>query len=274
MIQTIRVAADIARHAGSILMDFRRKGIGFELKGDFDLVTEADRTSEAYIVRELQKAFPADGIVGEEGSRITGTSEYRWYIDPLDGTTNFAHSFPAYCVSIGLARGDEPVAGVIYDPTRDELFHSTPEEGALLNNQPIRVSPCSTLETALIATGFPSRRRHLNVNVHFFYQTSLITHGVRRTGSAAIDLANVACGRAEGFWEFQLNSWDMAAGVAILRAAGGKVTDMRGGAFRLDGPHILATNNHIHAETLTLFDRVFRNEVTWPMVQISPESAD
>jgi len=191
----VEIAADIAREAGASISEFARRRIGFELKGAYDLVTEADRTSERIIVARLRQHFPTHAVMAEEGSGSDGSSEYQWYVDPLDGTTNFAHGFPVYNVSIGLARAGELIAGVIYDPTRDEMFQAEAGSGAFLNQQPIHVTPTARIDDSLSATGFPSRKRHQNINIHFYYQLAMTSHGVRRAGAAAIDLAYVACGR-------------------------------------------------------------------------------
>jgi myo-inositol-1(or 4)-monophosphatase len=184
-------------------------------------------------------------------------AELRWYVDPLDGTTNFAHGFPMWNVTLALARRGEVIAGVVYDPLNRELFTAERGAGARLNGAAIRVSKTTTLNDSLVATGFPSRRRHQNVNIHFYYQVAMLTHGVRRGGSAAIDLAYTACGRLEGFWEFGLNPWDMAAGTLLIEEAGGQVSGMRGEPLDLHGRYLLADNGFIHAETLALFEDVF-----------------
>jgi myo-inositol-1(or 4)-monophosphatase len=255
MASFVDAAIEIAREAGQVLMAHR--GVGFELKGEHDLVTAADRASEKLIIGHLTKQFPQHGIVGEEGARVEMDAEYRWYVDPLDGTTNFAHGYPMWNVTLGLAKGNEVIAGVVYDPLNRELFAAEKGAGARLNGAPIRVSPAATLNDSLLSTGFPSRRRHLNVNIHFYYQTAMLTHGIRRGGSAAIDLAYTACGRLEGFWEFGLNPWDMAAGILLVQEAGGTVSGMRGEPVDLYGPYLLADNSLIHQETLSLFDEIF-----------------
>ncbi|MCS7023818.1 MAG: inositol monophosphatase [Bryobacteraceae bacterium] len=258
-------AVDIAKEAGSLLLHYLERKVGFELKGDYDLVTEADRASEQLIVNRLRSLFPTHSIVAEEGSGEEGTSEYCWYVDPLDGTTNFAHGFPMFNVTLALERAGELIAGVVYDPLRQEVFCAERGGGAYLNHHRIQVSKSRQLSESLIATGFPSRRRHLNINVHFYHQLAMATHGVRRGGSAALDLAYVACGRLDGFWEFGLNPWDMAAGVLLVEEAGGKVSDMKGGNLQLRGPHLLADNGHIHSEILTLFSEIFRGEYRFPL---------
>lgn len=266
----LETAVEVAREAGALITRFAERRIGYELKGDFDLVTEADRSSERLIVERLRTHFPTHGIVGEEGGGQEGTSGYRWYVDPVDGTTNFAHGFPVYNVTMGLERNGELIAGVIYDPTRDEMFKAERGSGAWLNNRRIQVSKVPRLDASLVATGFPSRKRHENVNVHFYYQLAMITHGVRRAGAAAIDLAYVACGRLEAFWEFGLNPWDMAAGILMVQEAGGRTTDMTGQPCSLRGPHLLVNNGLIHDEMVGLFGEIFRGVYRYPMPNIPP----
>lgn len=255
MANFLDAAIEIAQEAGRILMFHR--GVGFELKGEHDLVTAADRASERFIVEQLQQRFPGHGIVAEEGGRAEMRSEFRWYVDPLDGTTNFAHGFPLWNVTLALARNEHVIAGVICDPLNRELFTAERGAGARLNGAPIHVSGTRDLDSALLATGFPSRKRHENVNIHFYFQTAMITHGVRRGGSAALDLAYAACGRLDGFWEFGLNPWDMAAGTLLVEEAGGKVSGMRGEPLDLRGKHLLADNGLLHDETLDLFEEIF-----------------
>lgn len=260
------IAEGIARQAGSLLRGFYEKGVTMEYKGDVDLVTEADRASEQLIGEKLKAAFPDHGIYGEEGTRDRLESEYRWYIDPLDGTTNFAHQFPVFCVSMGLERrapglaadqDGEMVAGVIYDPLRDEMFSAERGRGAWLNGRRLKVSKTKTLAEALTATGFPSQKRHMSPNVHFYQQITLRSHGVRRAGSAALDLAYVACGRLDGYWEFKLNPWDTSAGVLLVEEAGGSVTHFDGGKFTLDSREVLATNGLIKGELEHIFKEMF-----------------
>ncbi len=255
MTDYVDAAIEIARDAGQVLLAHR--GIGFELKGEHDLVTAADRASEQLILKRLKERFPEHGIVAEEGGRAEMHAALRWYVDPLDGTTNFAHGFPMWNVTLALARNDEVIAGVVYDPLNRELFAAEKGAGARLNGAPIQVSKARVLNDSLVATGFPSRRRHLNVNIHFYYQMAMLTHGVRRGGSAAIDLAYTACGRLEAFWEFGLNPWDMAAGTLLVQEAGGSVSGMRGEPVDLNGRYVLADNGLIHQETLQLFEEVF-----------------
>ena len=259
-------ASAIAREAGAGLRTFFEQGVETEYKGDVDLVTVADRTSEKLIRERLSEAFPEHGVYGEEGTRDRLEGEYRWYVDPLDGTTNFAHGFPHFCVSLGLekrtpgqAAGQDGtlVAAVIYDPLLDELFAAERGRGATLNGRPMRVSRTPELAESLVATGFPSRKRHESPNVHFYQEFTLRSHGVRRAGSAALDLAYVAAGRLEGFWEFNLNPWDTAAGILLVEEAGGQVTGFAGQHFKLDSREILASNRLIHAELVSLFKDLF-----------------
>jgi myo-inositol-1(or 4)-monophosphatase len=259
-------AQEIALEAGARLREFLAQGVETEYKGDVDLVTVADRTVEKLIRSRLGEAFPEHGIYGEEGTRERMDGEFRWYVDPLDGTTNFAHGFPQFCVSMGLERRSPGLgldqdgtleAAVIYDPMRNELFTAERGRGARLNGKPMRVSRIPELAESLLSTGFPSRKRHASPNVHFYQEFTLRSHGVRRAGSAALDMAYVACGRLEAFWEFNLSPWDTAAGILLVEEAGGRVTDFAGNHFRLDSREILASNGLIHAELVDLFNNMF-----------------
>jgi myo-inositol-1(or 4)-monophosphatase len=260
---------EIAREAGALLAGYFERRVSFELKGEFDLVTEADLASEKLVMERLSARFPTHAIVAEESGGRQGASEYRWYVDPLDGTTNFAHSFPVFCVSLGLERAGELIAGVIFDPLRGEMFSAERGAGAYLNGRRIHVSKSSRLMDSLVGTGFPSRKRHQSINVHFYHQLAMATHGVRRAGSAALDIAYVACGRLDAFWEFGLNPWDMAAGVLMVTEAGGARTDMRGGPHDLHGPHLLVDNGLIHAEILELFGEIFAGQYRVPLPTIN-----
>jgi myo-inositol-1(or 4)-monophosphatase len=273
MASPLETAVAIAQEAGALIANYAERRPAFEIKGEQDLVTEADRASEALIIDRLRSHFPSHGIVAEESGLHESSSDYRWYVDPLDGTTNFAHGFPAYNVTLALEKAGELVCGVVYDPTRNELFTAESGGGAYLNNRRMSVSASPRMEEALLSTGFPSRKRHENINVHFFYQLSIITHGIRRTGSAAIDLAYVASGRSDGFWEFGLNPWDMAAGVLMIREAGGRVTNMKGGSLSLAGPHLLATNGRIHDQVLAQFGDVFAGKWEHSLPQTSTHAS-
>ncbi len=268
MASYLETAAEIAREAGALILQYLERRIGFELKGDFDLVTEADRASERLIVERLLSHFPSHSIVAEEGGGQQTSSEYRWYVDPLDGTTNFAHGFPSFNVTMACEKGGELIAGVVFDPLRNEMFAAEKGAGAYLNNRPIRVTKTSKIEATLVATGFPSRKRHENVNVHFYYQLAMLSHGVRRAGSAALDLAYVAAGRLDAFWEFSLNPWDMAAGVLLIREAGGTCTDMHGAPLDLRGPHILADNGAVHEPIVQLFEEIFSGNYRFPLPEM------
>ncbi|RXH57009.1 inositol monophosphatase family protein [Granulicella sibirica] len=260
------VAMGIAREAGALLKEYYEHGVAMEYKGDVDLVTAADRASEALIVKRLEAAFPDHGVYGEEGTRDGLDREFRWYVDPLDGTTNFAHGFPAFCVLLGLERrraglapdeDGEMVAAITYDALRDEMFVAERGRGAWLNGHRIHVSKTETLQESLTATGFPSQKRHENPNVHFYQEITLRSHGVRRAGSAGLDLAYVACGRLDGYWEFKLNPWDTSAGYLLVEEAGGTLTHFDGGKFTLDSREVLATNGLIQGEMLHLFADMF-----------------
>jgi len=257
--------SQIAREAGALLMEYFRQHVTVEYKGEADLVTIADRKAEGLIRERIRERWPAHDILGEEGGLQDTGSDYRWYVDPLDGTTNFAHGFPVFCVSMGLEYKGQRIAGVVYDPTRDELFAAEQGSGAWLNQQPIQVSKTARLSECLVATGFPSHKRHQNPNIFFYHQITLRTHGVRRAGSAALDLCCVACGRFDGFWEFNLNPWDTAAGVLIVQEAGGKVTDFHGGPFQLNSRETLASNGLVHQALQNEFDQIFSGRGLEPL---------
>jgi myo-inositol-1(or 4)-monophosphatase len=261
----LETSVEIAREAGALLSKYFERRVTFELKGEHDLVTEADRASEQLVIERLSAHFPSHSIVAEEGGGHTRSSEYCWYVDPLDGTTNFAHGFPMYNITMALEQSGELIAGVIFDPEHNEMFTAERGSGAYLNNRRVRVSKVNRLENTLVATGFPSRKRHENVNIHFYYQLAMLTHGVRRAGSAALDLAYVASGRLDGFWEFGLNPWDMAAGILLITEAGGKCSDMQDGPVHLRGPHLLADNGLVHQQILDLFGEIFRGEYRHPI---------
>ncbi len=259
-------AAAIAIEAGLLIHDYYKRGVLTEYKGDVDLVTEADRAAETLIVEKLHEAFPKHGIFGEEGTRSLLDAEYRWYVDPLDGTTNFAHGFPYFCVSLGLEHrpaglpqdeDGELIAGVIYQPVHNELFVAEKDGGAYLNGRRLHVSKTKLLQEALLATGFPSHKRHENPNIHFYQQLTLRSHGVRRAGAAALDLAYTAAGRFDAYWEFNLNPWDTAAGVLLVKEAGGTMTGFDGSPFRLESKEILATNGLLQAEIQGFFEDMF-----------------
>jgi len=260
--------AEIAREAGALLMKYFLQHVKVEYKGDADLVTIADRNSEILIRERIKTRWPSHDVLGEEQGLVDTGSDYRWYVDPLDGTTNFAHGFPVFCVSMALEHKNQRIAGVVFDPTRDELFTAERGGGAFLNQQRIQVSKIANLPETLVATGFPSHKRHQNPNIYFYHQITLRTHGVRRAGSAALDLCCVASGRFDGFWEFNLNPWDTAAGVLIVEEAGGKVTDFRGGPFQIDSRETLASNGLVHGALVSEFAQIFDGRGLEPLPDI------
>ena len=257
--------AEIAREAGALLMEFFHRRVKIEYKGDADLVTEADRSSEKLILERIRTQWPDHEVIGEEGARIETGGNYRWYVDPLDGTTNFAHGYPVFCVSLGLTSRGKRKAAVLYDPTRDELFAAEVGKGAFLNGKKIEVSKTPKLAQSLVATGFPSHKRHKNPNIYFYHQLTLRSHGVRRAGSAALDLANVACGRFDGFWEFNLNAWDTTAGILIVEEAGGKASGFHGQPLGVTDRDVMASNGLIHAEMVHEFDQIFSGRGLEPL---------
>ena len=244
----LEIAIETAREAGGILLQEFDRPVKISYKGEVDIVTQADRRSEEAVVTRLRTHFPTHAIVAEEGGGSETDSPFRWHVDPLDGTTNFAHGYPCFAVSIGLEEAGELIAGVIYQPVSGEMFTAARGEGAYRNGKKIQVSSIDKLSTSLLVTGFPSVKRTQNPNIHYYWDFTLRSHGVRRDGSAALDLASVACGRFEGFWEFGLYSWDTAAGVLLVREAGGLVTRFDGQPYQLGDRELLATNGHVHAE--------------------------
>jgi myo-inositol-1(or 4)-monophosphatase len=246
--QFLEAAVETALEAGGILLSEFDHPAKISYKGEVDLVTQADQRSEEAIVGRLRTYFPQHSIVAEEGGGQEGDARYRWIVDPLDGTTNFAHGYPCFAVSIGFEEAGELQVGVIYQPITKELFTTSRGEGAYLNERRIQVSSIDCLSTSLLATGFPSTKRARNPNIHYYWNFTLRSHGVRRDGSAALDLASVACGRFDGFWEFGLHPWDTAAGVLLVREAGGVVTTFSGQPYRPGDYETLASNGHIHTE--------------------------
>ena len=239
---TLNIAVPAARRAGDLIVRNMDRAAGLEIgvKGKNDYVTEVDRLAESVIIEALQKAYPDHGIMAEESGE-TGDSEYTWVIDPLDGTTNFLHGFPQFAVSIALLHRGRPQQGVIYDPLRQELFTASRGRGAQLNNRRIRVSSRVGLDGALLGTGFPFREyQHLDVYLQTMKAFIASTSGIRRAGAAALDLAYVACGRLDGFWESGLKLWDIAAGCLLIEEAGGLVGDFAGGTDHLESGDIVA----------------------------------
>ena len=259
----------IAREAGALVLEYFHQKLKIEYKGDADLVTAADRASETLIRERVSKQFPSHDVLGEEQGLKDRGSEFRWYVDPLDGTTNFAHGYPVFGVSMALeqrsATLSRRIAAVVYDPTRDELFSAEQGRGAQLNSKAIQVSKVAQLKECLVATGFPSHKRHKNPNIFFYHQITLRTHGVRRAGSAALDLCNVACGRFDGFWEFNLNPWDTAAGALIVEEAGGRTSRFDGSRFELDSRETLASNGLVHDALVHEFQEIFAGRGIEPL---------
>lgn len=250
-------AADIAIRAGQMAKNMAKNRHTVMMKGEIDLVTEVDIKAETLIVDELLSRFPDHGILAEERGFAQAETDYIWIIDPIDGTTNYAHGFPVYAVSIGLEYKGEVIAGVIYDPNLDELFAAEKGKGAFLNNEPIHVSSTGDLNSSLLATGFPYyyRKRPEKI-IELFTEFSLRVQGVRRAGAATIDLAALAAGRFDGFWELGLKPWDMAAGSLIATEAGARITKFDGSVFDIRMPEILATNGLIHDQMLDIIQRL------------------
>lgn len=248
-----------ARAAGRIHLKWLNRTRITRKSNAIDLVTEADHEAEAAVIDTIVRAFPTHAVLAEESGASEHQSEHRWIVDPLDGTTNFAHGFPAFCVSIAYERRGRVEYGVVFDALHKEMFTARRNKGAMLNGKPIRVSRENSLATALLATGFPyDRRERRRFYLCFWEEFMTRVHGVRRAGSAALDLANVACGRVDGFWEFGLKPWDVAAGSLLVREAGGRVTNMDGSPLDLAGARILASNGRIQDEMM----QVLRE--TWP----------
>lgn len=250
MATELEVAIVAAEAAGEVL----RHGFGGEqavrYKGEVDLVTEVDERAERVIGEVLREAFPGYGMLAEEGGRLAGKGDARWIVDPLDGTTNYAHGLPIFAVSIALERADEVVLGVVHDPIREETYVAERGRGATLNGEPIRVSDTDEPIRALLVTGFPYDRADMPAALELFGRLTVLTQGVRRLGAAALDLCYVAAGRLDAFYERGLHAWDIAAGGLILEEAGGKVTDYRGRDLDLEGGEIVASNGPLHPKLL------------------------
>jgi myo-inositol-1(or 4)-monophosphatase len=250
----LEAALSAARRAGEVL----RAGFGTEhaitYKGEVDLVTEIDEEAERVIREELSGTFPSYGMLAEEGGELAGEADARWIVDPLDGTTNYAHGLPIFCVSVALERAGEVVLGVVHDPIGDETFVAYQGRGATLNGEPIKVSDTDELIRALIATGFPYDRAEMPEALELFGRFAATTRGMRRLGSAALDLCYVASGRIDGYYERGIWPWDLAAGSVILQEAGGKLTNYRGDALDLDGREIVASNGGLHPSIMRLME--------------------
>jgi len=247
-------AESLAVGAGRILREHQGTTLRVEYKGEIDLVTEVDRASEAYLRARIAETYPEHEILGEEEGLTTSGSPYRWLLDPVDGTTNYAHGFPYYCVSVGLEFEGRVIAAAIYNPTLDELFSAARGEGATLNGQPIRVSSVDELRRSLLTTGFPYTVIQKGSNLGHFERFLTLCQAVRRAGSAALDLCHVACGRYDGFWEAGLSPWDVAAGSLIVEEAGGRMSNYRGLPFDVYGKQLLASNGRLHEAMIRVLE--------------------
>jgi myo-inositol-1(or 4)-monophosphatase len=247
-----RVAVDAARAAGRLLRDELSGARRIAYKGTpTNLVTEMDQRAETLILERLRGAFPDDAILSEERGALGGRSGRRWIVDPLDGTTNYAHGLPVFAVSIGLESARRLVLGIVYDPTREELFVGERGGGATLNDTPIHVSATPSLGESLLTTGFPYNiRETADTNLREYAAFSVRARAVRRLGSAVLDLAYVACGRFDGFWELRLGAWDVAAGAVLVEEAGGCLTGIGGAVLDMDAPTVIASNGLIHGDML------------------------
>ncbi len=250
------VAIDLARRSGRLLKENLGHAGRIEFKGEVDIVTEMDRKAEALIVEELKRRFPDHGILTEESREKTTSSGCRWIIDPLDGTTNYAHGFPVFCVSIAFEHNGDVVFGTVYDPVLDELFVAEKGKGAFMNDTRLRVSVVSTLDKSLLATGFPyDLRTSKENNLDHFANFALRAQAIRRAGSAALDLCYVGCGRFDGFWEIKLHPWDVAVGALVVEEAGGRITDFEGRPFSIYSSECVASNGIIHDEMLQVLKK-------------------
>lgn len=247
----LEFAIRAAKEAGRLLRDRLGTRIDISHKGAINLVTDVDLASERLIREQIATHYPRHQVLAEEGGLAESNSEYRWIIDPLDGTTNYAHGYPIFCVSIALEHRGEIILGVVYDPMREELFTAERGAGAALNNRSIRVSSTADLMKSLLSTGFPYDIRTSKLtNLDHWANFAMSAQALRRDGAAALDLCYVACGRFDGFWELNLSSWDMAAGALIVEEAGGRVTDFEGNRFDVYKPEVVASNGAIHRAML------------------------
>ena len=254
----LTTAAALAREAGALLRSGYGQAIEITHKGTIDLVTQYDKGSEAIVLGGLRAAFPTHTFNAEESGHAAG-DEYEWFIDPLDGTTNFAHGFPVFAVSIALAHRGRLIAGVVYDPLRDELYTAEAGQGALCNGVRLCVSAVTALDQALLCTGFPyDVRTNPQNNLAEFAHLQLHSQGVRRPGSAALDLAWLAAGKVDGYWEYRMNAWDVGAGALLVREAGGRVTTFADDEAFLHAPTIAASNGHLHPALLAALAEVAR----------------
>jgi len=244
--QILEVAQAAALESGRLLAEKQQTDFKIAKKGPVNLVTEMDIQAEQIIVDRILESFPDHQILAEERGSETGTAPVKWVIDPLDGTTNYAHGYRFFCVSIGVEVNGEMLVGVVYDPVCNELFSAVKGEGATLNGELIAVSKETSLQDALLCTGFSYREEEIEENLRLFNRMMKSSRSVRRDGSAALDLSYVACGRFDGFWELSLHPWDVAAGSLIVQEAGGKVTLFDGSPCRIYDPECLATNGRVH----------------------------
>ena len=244
-------AIRISRLTGALLKDRLLTDFSIDHKGEVDLVTEMDRAAQDLIRKEILLKYPDHGILAEEDLDIPGSSGFRWIVDPLDGTTNYAHRFPTFCVSIAVACDNDVICGVVYNPVSEELFKAIKNDGASLNDTPISVSDTGQLNDSLLGTGFPTNiRETAYTNFNHFSEFAVRTHGIRRCGSTALDLCFVACGRLDGYWALTPMPWDIAAGVLIVREAGGAATDFKGNQLGIEGSRVLASNGHLHSQMM------------------------
>ena len=255
--EMLEFAIETAKGAGNILMTHFGKISSFKRKStDIDLLTIADTESESFILNQIKAAYPLHHIISEESVLIENNSEYRWVIDPLDGTTNFVHNLPIFAISMGLQYNKETILGVVYNPAADKCFFAEKNGGAFLNGESIHISSTNTLSNSLLVTGFPYiHDDKWEIGFDLFRELYGKTQGIRRLGAAALDFCFVAMGRFEGFWEFGLQPWDVCAGALILKEAGGKVTDWDESPMPFSGKRVLATNGHIHREMLNTLGR-------------------
>lgn len=250
-------AIKAAKEAGKIILHYYSKNVNAKSKENtYDLVTEADLAAENKIISIIKNRFPDHSLLAEESGKETHKSDYCWIIDPLDGTNNFYHKFPMFCVSIALYKKGKPLIGVVFDPLKKELFYAEKSEGAFLNNKKIVVSNVNRLNKSLLVLGFyyergSVMRKSLGLMKKFFYEN---VHGIRRTGSAALDLCYTACGRFDGYWELKLKPWDYAAGSLLLTEAGGRITDIQGNKYNLMMGNLTASNGKIHKQMLKVLN--------------------
>lgn len=249
-------AINLARDAGNLLKEKFNSKHEVHYKGEINLVTEADKMSEDLIIAAINSSFPDHGILSEESPAQNSQAKLRWIIDPLDGTTNYAHGYPVFCVSIALENEGVIVLGVIYDPLREDMFVAVRGSGAYLNGKKLKVSPTATLSRSLLATGFPyDIRMSKDNNLNYFNLMAVEAQAIRRAGAAALDIAYLAAGRFDGFWELKLMPWDVAAGCLMVEESGGVISDMSGGQWDISSPNVLVSNGLIHEQMISVFKR-------------------